>query len=135
MNDINYGQILESLNNKADRDLNNISGGGSGLNNNGIRTIVETWNEGHNWYRIWSDGWIEQGGQCSAADDATVTITFHKPFTNTSYRVLSGIVDAQLGGSNFRYISFSNFTTTTMKVAGQSNCGGSCQGFWYACGY
>ena len=96
--------------------------------------IVETWTSGTSWYRVYSDGWIEQGGQCSAADDATVTITFHKPFTNTSYCVLSGIVDAQLGGSNFRYISFSNFTTTTMKVAGQSNSGGSCRGFWYACG-
>lgn len=96
--------------------------------------IVETFDNGTSWYRLWSDGYIEQGGQCSAADDATVTITFHKPFTNTSYRVLSGIVDAQLGGSNFRYISFSNFTTTTMKVAGQSNSGGSCRGFWYACG-
>ena len=97
--------------------------------------LKEAYVDGNNWYRVYSDGWIEQGGQCSAADDATVTITFHKPFTNTSYHVLSGIVEAQLGAGNFRYISFSNFTTTTMNVAGQSNCGGSCRGFWYACGY
>lgn len=90
MNDINYGQILESLNNKADRDLNNISGGGSGLNNNGIRTIVETWNEGHNWYRIWSDGWIEQGGNIPFSATGGWTsgnITFFKPFSNINYSI------------------------------------------------
>ena len=120
-------QFQQGLSGKADTNLANIA--------SNIDYVVDSYNDANgNWYRVYKSGWIEQGGQCSAADDATVTITFHKPFTNTSYRVLSGIVDAQLGGSNFRYISFSNFTTTTMKVAGQSNSGGSCRGFWYACG-
>ena len=120
-------EFQQALSGKADTNLANIA--------SNIDYVVDSYNDANgNWYRVYKSGWIEQGGQCSAADDATVTITFHKPFTNTSYRVLSGIVDAQLGGSNFRYISFSNFTTTTMKVAGQSNSGGSCRGFWYACG-
>ena len=47
--------------------------------------IVETWNEGTEWYRVWSDGWIEQGGQSYNAVDSEITIQLHKPYTNSDY--------------------------------------------------
>ena len=28
-----------------------------------VRYVVDTYNDGTNWYRKWSDGWVEQGGQ------------------------------------------------------------------------
>ena len=47
--------------------------------------IIETWNEGTEWYRVWSDGWIEQGGQSYNAVDSEITIQLHKPYTNSDY--------------------------------------------------
>lgn len=46
--------------------------------------ITETWRNGSNWYRKWSDGLIEQGG---AHYDAGSNITFHTPFSNTAYAI------------------------------------------------
>ncbi len=44
--------------------------------------IVETYKNGASWYRIWSDGWIEQGGITSQTN---TTINFLKSFSNTNY--------------------------------------------------
>lgn len=42
--------------------------------------VIETWRSGTNWYRVWSDGWIEQGGHGTGG-----TCTFNKSFSNTNY--------------------------------------------------
>ena len=52
--------------------------------------IVETWHSGTSWYRVWSDGWIEQGGT-SNISSRTTTITLKLAYTNTNYGVLGTI--------------------------------------------
>ena len=42
--------------------------------------VTTTWRSGTEWYRVWSDGWIEQGGHGTGG-----TCTFNKPFSNTDY--------------------------------------------------
>lgn len=42
--------------------------------------VTQTWRSGTNWYRVWSDGWIEQGGHGTGG-----TCTFNKSFSNTNY--------------------------------------------------
>lgn len=42
--------------------------------------VTQTWRSGTEWYRVWSDGWIEQGGHGTDS-----TCTFSKPFSNTNY--------------------------------------------------
>lgn len=58
------GQAI--INGKANIDLSNLNNTGnaaaSNLNSKGIRTVTETYVNGTNWYRVWSDGWTEQGG-------------------------------------------------------------------------
>lgn len=76
-----------------------------GLNSNGIRTVVETYVNGTEWYRVWSDGWIEQGG-CTAKNVSSATATFLKPFSNTDYIVSVSVAayksDSGTGGfSNY----------------------------------
>ena len=51
--------------------------------------IVESYINGDNWYRIWSDGWIEQGGTVSVPSSGTA-LTYLKPFSNTNYSIVSG---------------------------------------------
>ena len=42
--------------------------------------VTQTWRSGTEWYRVWSDGWIEQGGHGTGG-----TCTFNKSFSNTDY--------------------------------------------------
>lgn len=42
--------------------------------------ITKTWNSGTEWYRVWADGFIEQGGHGTGG-----TCTFSKPFSNKNY--------------------------------------------------
>lgn len=46
----------------------------------GEAKLVETWHDGASWYRIWSDGFIEQGGQF---EYDTKLKTYHKAYTST----------------------------------------------------
>ncbi len=50
---------------KANADLSNItipSDYSQTLNTAGIRTVVEAYESGNSWCRVYSDGWVEQGG-------------------------------------------------------------------------
>lgn len=59
------------------------------LNGNLVKGFVtETYSSGTDWYRVWSDGWIEQGGKFVITNASigsggynTATLTFIKPFT------------------------------------------------------
>ncbi len=48
--------------------------------------IVETWHSGTEWYRVWSDGWCEQGGRAYIDTDGT-SVSLFKNFTDTNYNV------------------------------------------------
>ena len=55
------------------------------------RYLIEAWHEGDNWYNLYSDGWLEQGGLWSGSVDigvgqeGGVTIEFFKPYKETYY--------------------------------------------------
>lgn len=92
--------------------------------------IVETYRNGTEWYRVWSDGWVEQGGY--KALDSTGTVTFLKPFQDTNYTVT---VSSQRTSNN-GFVRITALTATTISFmfewdAGQSKSG---YGRWYACG-
>lgn len=91
--------------------------------------VVTNYVNGTSWYRIWSDGWKEQGGLTSArsAND-NLTITLLKTFANTNYTIIA---------SNFGYFgtneSGSIHTKTTKNFQVYAWAGR--QTSWYACGY
>ncbi|MBR4106182.1 MAG: hypothetical protein IKK52_02645 [Alphaproteobacteria bacterium] len=51
------------------------------------RSIIETYVNGTSWYRVYSDGWCEQGGRATVPQGANVDITFLIPYANTDYYV------------------------------------------------
>ena len=91
------------------------------------RYIIETWSEGTEWYRVWSDGWIEQGGYMPAG--ISDTITFIKPFTNTEY--FSVFTPYKNMGSHIVYIK-SKYNDRISIYNGDSKENPIS---WYACGY
>ena len=54
-----------------------------------VQTVIETYVNGTSWYRIWSDGWCEQGGYY--VPTATLgTITLLKSYKDTGYSITTG---------------------------------------------
>ncbi len=52
-----------------------------------IPTIIDTYSDtSGNWYRLYSDGWCEQGGNSQTIPDVW-TITFLVPFKDTNYNI------------------------------------------------
>ena len=63
-------EFQEGLSGKADTNLGNIPAN--------YDYVVESYNDGTNWYRVYKSGRVEQGGYSTGA--TTKTITFLKPF-------------------------------------------------------
>ena len=73
-----------------------------------IECVVETYVNGASWYRIWSDGWIEQGGTCTSG----TSVTLLKAYTNTDYTL-----------------------TPTYSAKAVDSFTPSQSGTWYSCGF
>lgn len=46
--------------------------------------VTKSWRSGTEWYRVWSDGTIEQGGRKDLAGAAR-SVTLHLPMSNSNY--------------------------------------------------
>jgi hypothetical protein len=94
--------------------------------------IVQNYRNGTNWYRVWSDGWIEQGGKHFGAGNGTV-INLVKNFIDTSYTLVTCAGNNTNTDKHEGYANPYNRTTTNFKIwwtIATSNCID-----WYACGY
>lgn len=60
--------------------------------------VVETYRNGSNWYRVWSDGWIEQGGRTPNGSSGDFTVSFYKEMKDTNYSVF--ITPANTSGAS-----------------------------------
>lgn len=90
--------------------------------------IVETYVNGTSWYRVYSDGWCEQGG---VSAKKLQTIQLLKAYANTDYIVFGNILttDAQQVYGN--QINIMTKTTTNFSFPNSSGA----QRQWHACGY
>lgn len=89
--------------------------------------VIQNYVSGKNWYRIWSDGWIEQGGLINLSGDPNSTITFLKAFSNTNYTIVSA-ADGYNSTANLG-ITAKYTNKVTMDNSYQSDYN------WYVCGY
>lgn len=137
-----YGTVT----NVGSTDVANISTGLtqaetriSALENHGAgATVVESYRNGTEWYRVWSDGWVEQGGYLTEAlMPLTFTITFLKAFADTNYTHVIGATSVGTSTYANGYYSSTTKATTNIGVHVQSaaeNFGKNCRVDWYACG-
>lgn len=136
-----YGTVT----NVGSTDVTNISTGLtqaetriSALENHGAgATVVESYRNGNAWYRVWSDGWLEQGGQVTKVIKGD--ITFLKAFKYMPMVVtsVSKAYNVTLGG----FVTNQAVTTTSFsyKTSIWSSDGLIVAGYyedftWYACG-
>lgn len=95
--------------------------------------VVTTYRSGLNWYRKWSDGFIEQGGLVSASHEGTITLITN--FTATNYSVflqLENEVDCHWITSAYTRTT-SNFKVSIYWTSNHTK-GSNKPFYWYACG-
>lgn len=84
--------------------------------------------DGTSWYRVWSDGWIEQGGTYTSSDNSNYPVTLSKKMTTTNYH--STVTCGYNTSSNYGYGYCYDKTTSGFKAVVIEP-----SGTWYVCGY
>lgn len=92
-----------------------------------VQCVIETYVNGTSWYRIWSDGWCEQGGYGSLPD--VWTITFLKPFASSTYYLQGEMWGIDSSGN----LGIINQTPTSANGNISGSSGGTVT--WQASGY
>lgn len=117
MTDINIGQISEALNDKADRDLQNVdnTAGGDAV----IEYQMPSAENNYTWYRKYKSGWVEQGGISTSSTTINLPITM----SDTNYSILLGN-DYYLSGAGTAIIVYYSKTTTGFGAQGRWNGAG-----------
>ena len=108
--------IATDLNGKADVDLSNVTVSSlvRALTNAGLKICVESWHDNNgNWYRVYSDGWCEQGGEIPYNSVNPYIVTFLKPFKDTNYTVFTS---AYWSGVNANGSSIDKISATSSQV-------------------
>ena len=121
---------ITGLANEVDGKLDRV------IDSKPVRYVIDAYNDGTNWYRKWSDGWVEQGGAYQTANDTNITVTLGCPFSDTSYYI--SLLQGSTGAGNkdsdinvgWKWFSTWEKTTTSfgMRLA-KININ-----YWYACG-
>lgn len=89
------------------------------------------------WYRVWSDGWCEQGGIVTGSTAATgEVVTLLKPFINTNYCIKAQAIDS-IVNDNGTWAKIEILSTSTFKQQSGygANVGYSYPIHWEAKGY
>ena len=93
-------------------------------------TVVKTYRNGTSWYRIWSDGWCEQGGNTQSAVNGKYTITLLKP-----YKTIVGASATSWADCNYAIISTPSLSTIAVETRGFDHTVQPCTAFWFIYGY
>lgn len=112
---IDINKVYEDLNIKANTSLSNVA--------SNIDYVVESYNDGTNWYKVYKSGWIEQGGYSTNG-----FVTFLKPFADVNYSFLYRWQTTTSPGVSFA----SSYAEKTETSASMTK--GGFAGDWLACG-
>lgn len=112
----------------------NYSGGTSLTFNKNSRIVTSTYSSNYNWYRIWSDNWIEQGGTFGAntGNWVSTSITFLKPFKNNYYHLH---LQGNWSNPESSSCEITARTTSGATVTHANNQYSIYPSIWYACGF
>lgn len=91
--------------------------------------LSKTWINGTSWYRRYSDGWIEQGGEFTKQRNTNITVTFPVAFKDTNYTIATSQYDQISQPPVCSFTKKFNTGITHNCVSWGSKWG------WYACGY
>lgn len=130
---VDIDNIATDLNGKADTDLTNCT----------KPHIVDSYINNSSWYRVYSDGWCEQGGIITPnTTTLNYQITFLKPYIDINYVITLNNTEPDSYSANNNFISNDNMVAAACRTNRKS-----INGFyldrvvsdfiinWRACGY
>ena len=91
-----------------------------------VQCIVETYQNGNSWYKIYSDGWCEQGGLI-AGGSTSGSVNFLGSFINTNYSLTAGVYHT--AATTFEFSSPTRTGFSYVKSVAVANV------YWRASGY
>ena len=130
--DVYLGTVQVSNNAITSVVHRNFNDNGHNVNRLNQRVVETTYKSGTSWYRVWSDGFVEQGGLSTGVNSKN--ITFLKPFSNANYVLIASIINE----SHYSYLPMLNNKTAKgfsyqINYGGTSNVTGDCN--YYAAGF
>ena len=106
-------------------------------NDDNIDYIVERYNSGTNWYRVYKSGWVEQGGVV-ASGTGNITVTFLKPFQNANYTISAQALTNSTSDKSVFASAIINKTPTSVLIrsrwSSENGVGDATLDCWKACG-
>ena len=84
------------------------------LNNGGHGVLIESYRNGASWYRIYSDGWCEQGGSATGNGNSGRTVSLLKTYSDTNYNIQAEITNYTSG--NQKIVSIGSKTASDFKA-------------------
>ena len=99
---------------------------------NGDRVLVKKYVNGTDWYNLYSDGWVEQGGQNSTG--AWTKVTLLKPYSDTNYTVVCGNLEPD-ADNNICAIGTHTKAADSFYLGQYFNGTPYGRPMWMACGY
>ena len=99
--------------------------------------VVDSYHNGTEWYRIYSDGWIEQGGAVTASyTGQTITLNMLKSFSNKSWTIVT-TVSSDVTPPCLEVVVGQGKTNNSIGViiAAYGNNNKTNGFYWKACGY
>lgn len=98
--------------------------------------IIEITQNGTEWWKIWSNGWVEQGGYFKGLYGGTVTLPIH--MRDEKYALFTSKYISSYDRSSY-VINTYNKTSKSFVVKGRGQggrgYGSNATGHWYVCGY
>lgn len=91
--------------------------------------ITEVWRSGTAWHRVWSNGWIEQGGHGTGS-----SCTFSKSFSNKNYSFVVNASNDYTAHPDYVAAYEKRGSRTTSSTGITTYSGGADGWDWYACG-
>lgn len=123
MADIDFGQISEALNNKADRDLHNVDT--TTKADAVIDYQVPTEANGYTWYRKYKSGWVEQGGISDGNYNTIITLPVVMSDNNYYINASCFYETSNVATATVASLNDADITTTTIRIQRRLNGNGS----------
>lgn len=122
---VDINKVYEDLNLKANSNLSNVD--------SNIDYVVESYNDGTNWYRVYKSGWIEQGGYIpTQVRNDNYPVTLLKPYIDTNYNL---ITNKQISTAVTSPVCAYSLWTKNKTVSGFTTAvDPNVQCYWQACG-
>lgn len=123
---------LAELNNLLDQKMDKTGGNiqhtefSTQLSGNGLKFVVESQDNGTDWYRLYNDGWLECGGYFPYELSATRTKTFLKEFQDAPKSITcSPCISADTTNNTTYVVLIHTLTSTSLTISCMSVVGNS----------